>query len=103
MIETQYGSFIIGADVSHYLTYDEELSYGTGELYQRCRHPWFHQVDGKRFSGWSMNDYFAGLSWNYIGASESNSSDEDYPQWDVFNGSVGYDFGERGVVTSASP
>ena len=47
---------------------------------------------------WSLNDYFASLSWNYIGASESNSSDEDYPQWDVFNGSVGYDFGERGVV-----
>ncbi len=98
LVETQYGSFIIGADVSHYLNYDEELSYGTGELYNAAGTLGFTQWRANALVRWSLNDYFASLSWNYIGASESNSSDEDYPQWDVFNGSVGYDFGERGVV-----
>ena len=33
MIETKYGRFTVGGDISHYLNYDEEVSYGTGDLY----------------------------------------------------------------------
>ena len=98
LVETQYGSFIIGGDISHYLNYDEELSYGTGDLYNAAGTLGFSKWRANALVRWSMNDYFASMSWNYIGSSESNSSGEEYPQWDVFNGSVGYDFGERGVV-----
>ena len=45
-----------------------------------------------------MSDYSASLSWRYVGASESNVSDEEYPQWDTFNARVGYNMGEKGAV-----
>jgi iron complex outermembrane receptor protein len=98
MVETKYGSFLIGGDISHYLNYDEELSYGTGNLYNAAGTLGFTKWRANALIRWSMDDYFASLSWNYIGSSESNESGEEYPQWDVFNARVGYDLGERGTV-----
>ena len=98
MVETKYGSFLIGGDIAHYLNYDEELSYGTGNLYNAAGTLGFTKWRANALIRWSMDDYFASLSWNYIGSSESNESGEQYPQWDVFNARVGYDLGERGTV-----
>ena len=97
-LETSYGRFGFIGDIAHYLTYDTELSYGTGDLYNAAGNLGFTKWRANALIRWSMDDYFASLSWNYIGSSESNSSDEKYPQWDVFSGSVGYDFGERGTL-----
>lgn len=97
-LETSYGRFGFIGDIAHYLTYDTELSYGTGDLYNAAGNLGFTKWRANALIRWSMDDYFASLSWNYVGSSESNSSDEKYPQWDVFSGSVGYDFGERGTL-----
>ncbi len=97
-LETSYGRFGFIGDIAHYLTYDTELSYGTGDLYNAAGNLGFTKWRANALIRWSMDDYFASLSWNYVGSSESNSTDEKYPQWDVFNGSVGYDFGERGTL-----
>lgn len=97
-LETSYGRFGFIGDIAHYLTYDTELSYGTGDLYNAAGNLGFTQWRANALIRWSMDDYFASLSWAYVGSSESNSTDEKYPQWDVFNGSVGYDFGERGTL-----
>ena len=97
-LETSYGRFGFIGDIAHYLTYDTEVSYGTGDLYNAAGNLGFTKWRANALIRWSMDDYFASLSWNYIGSSESNSSDEKYPQWDVFSGSVGYDFGERGTL-----
>lgn len=97
-LETSYGRFGFIGDIAHYLTYDTELSYGTGDLYNAAGNLGFTKWRANALIRWSMDDYFASLSWAYVGSSESNSTDEKYPQWDVFNGSVGYDFGERGTL-----
>jgi iron complex outermembrane receptor protein len=99
LVETGYGRFKIRGDISHYLNYDEELTYGTGDLYNAAGTLGFSKWRANALVRWSMDDYFASLSWNYIGASESNESGDEYPQWDVFNARVGYDLGERGMVT----
>ncbi|MEC7663681.1 MAG: TonB-dependent receptor [Pseudomonadota bacterium] len=101
LIETGYGSFTVGGEISHYLTYDEEVSYGTGDLTNAAGTLGFTKWMATALVGWSMNDYSASLSWRYVGASESNVSDEEYPQWDTFNARVGYSMGEKGSINLA--
>ena len=98
LMETQYGRFTVGGEISHYMTYDTEVSYGTGELTNAAGTLGFTKWMANALVSWSMSDYSASLSWRYVGASESNVSDEEYPQWDTFNARVGYNMGEKGAV-----
>jgi iron complex outermembrane receptor protein len=98
LMETQYGRFTVGGDIAHYLTYDTEVTYGTGDLTNAAGTLGFTKWMANALVSWSMDDYSASLSWRYVGASESQIGDDDYPQWDTFNARVGYNMGEKGAV-----
>ena len=101
MIETTYGRFTVGGEIAHYLTYDTEASYGTGDLYNAAGRLGFTKWLANALVRWSMDDYSASLSWRYVGSSKAEVGDEEYPQWDTFNARIGYSMGDKGSVTLA--
>ena len=101
MIETSYGRFTIGGEIAHYLTYDTEASYGTGDLYNAAGRLGFTKWLANALVRWSMDDYSASLSWRYVGSSKAEVGDAEYPQWDTFNARVGYSMGDKGSISLA--
>ena len=99
MFSTEYGQFTTGWNATQYLNYDAEVSYGTGDLYDAVGVLGFPEWRMNAYVAWTMNNMFANLAWDFIGESESSTTDTEYDSWDVLNASVGYNFDSWGTLT----
>jgi len=97
-IETGFGNFLFALNASKYLSYDYELTYGTGELGDAAGTLGFPEWRSNGYVSWTMDSWNAALSVDYIGESEAKIGDEAYDGWHTINASVGYDIGSYGSI-----
>ena len=97
-IETGFGNFLFAMNASKYLSYDYELTYGTGELGDAAGTLGFPEWRSNGYVSWTMDSWNAALSVDYIGESEAKIGDEAYDGWHTINASVGYDIGSYGSI-----
>ena len=98
-IDTAFGMFSLRYMGTKYLKYETEEVYGNGVLIDVAGQLGFPEWRSNAQASWTLNNFFANLSWDYIGESESRSSDDTYDSWDMWNASVGYNFGSWGQIT----
>ena len=97
-IETGFGNFLFAMNASKYLSYDYELTYGTGELGDAAGTLGFPEWRSNGYVSWTMDSWNAALSVDYIGESEAKIGDDTYDGWHTINASVGYDVGSYGSI-----
>ena len=97
-IETGFGNFLFAMNASKYLSYDYELTYGTGELGDAAGTLGFPEWRSNGYVSWTMDSWNAALSVDYIGESEAKIGDDAYDGWHTINASVGYDVGSYGSI-----
>lgn len=97
--DTPFGTVNGQLNSTRYLTYDSEVSYGTGDLYNAAGSLGFPKWRSNLQLGWNMDSYFANVNFNYIGKSNDRNSSDAYPGWTQINLSLGYDFDKYGTVT----
>ena len=97
-IETGFGNFLFALNASKYLSYDYELTYGTGELGDAAGTLGFPEWRSNGYVSWTMDSWNAALSVDYIGESEAKIGDDAYDSWHTINASVGYDIGSYGSI-----
>ena len=98
-IDTAVGVFSLRYTGTKYLKYETEEVYGSGNLIDITGTLGFPEWRSNAQASWAWNNFFANLAWDYIGESESRSSDDKYDSWDMWNASVGYNFGSWGQIT----
>ncbi|MBL6820929.1 MAG: TonB-dependent receptor, partial [Luminiphilus sp.] len=98
-IDTSFGVFSLRYTGTKYLKYETEEVYGSGNLIDITGTLGFPEWRSNAQASWAWNNFFANLAWDYIGESESRSSDDKYDSWDQLNASVGYNFGSWGQIT----
>ena len=98
-IDTAVGVFSLRYTGTKYLKYETEEVYGSGNLIDITGTLGFPEWRSNAQASWAFNNFFANLAWDYIGESESRSSDDKYDSWDQLNASVGYNFGSWGQLT----
>ena len=98
-IDTAFGMFSLRYTGTKYLKYETEEVYGNGNLIDVAGTLGFPEWRSNAQVSWNWNNFFANVAWDYIGESESRSSDESYDSWDMWNASVGYNFGSWGQLT----
>jgi iron complex outermembrane receptor protein len=98
-IDTSFGVFSLRYTGTKYLKYEVEEVYGNGVLIDVVGTLGFPEWRSNAQASWAWNNFFANLAWDYIGESESRSSDDKYDSWDQLNASVGYNFGSWGQIT----
>jgi len=99
VFETGIGEFGIQTNASYYIDYDEEVSYGTGEMYNAAGTLGVPHWRANALFSWYLNDWFASLNWDYIGSQKSEISGEKWDDWYVLNLQAGYSFDKYGTVT----
>jgi len=97
-IETGFGNFLFAMNASKYLSYDYELTYGTGELGDAAGTLGWPEWRSNGYVSWTMDSWNAALSVDYIGESEAKIGDDAYDGWHTINASVGYDIGSYGSI-----
>ena len=98
-IDTAFGVFSLRYTGTKYLKYEVEEVYGQGNMIDITGTLGFPEWRSNAQASWAWNNFFANVAWDFIGESESRSSDEKYDSWDQLNASVGYNFGEWGQIT----
>ena len=98
-IDTAFGVFSLRYTGTKYLKYETEEVYGEGNMIDVVGTLGFPEWRSNAQASWAWNNFFANLAWDYIGESESRSSDDKYDSWDMWNASVGYNFGSWGQIT----
>jgi iron complex outermembrane receptor protein len=97
-VETGFGTFNLQLNLSNYLQYDYELTYGTGELGDAVGTLGFPEWRSNAYVAWTMGKWFANLSADYIGESSNKVGDEKYDSWHMLNGSFGYSLDKFGTI-----
>ena len=98
-IDTAFGVFSLRYTGTKYLKYEVEEVFGEGNLLDVTGTLGFPEWRSNAQASWAWNNFFANVAWDFIGESESRSSDDKYDSWDQLNASVGYNFGEWGQIT----
>ena len=98
-IDTAFGVFSLRYTGTKYLKYEVEEVFGEGNLLDITGTLGFPEWRSNAQASWAWNNFFANVAWDFIGESESRSSDDKYDSWDQLNASVGYNFGEWGQIT----
>lgn len=98
-IDTAFGVFSLRYTGTRYLKYEVEEVFGEGNLLDITGTLGFPEWRSNAQASWAWNNFFANVAWDFIGESESRSSDDKYDSWDQLNASVGYNFGEWGQIT----
>jgi iron complex outermembrane receptor protein len=99
VFETGIGEFGIQTNASYYINYDEEVSYGTGEMHNAAGTLDVPHWRANALFSWYLNDWFASLNWDYIGSQKSEISGEKWDDWYLLNLQAGYSFDKYGTVT----
>jgi len=98
-IDTAFGVISLRYTGTKYLKYETEEVYGEGNLIDVTGTLGFPEWRSNAQASWAWNNFFANLAYDFIGESESRSSDDKYDSWDMWNASVGYNFGSWGQIT----
>ena len=93
-----YGSFRLTGSSTYYLKYESEAVFGSGNLEDVAGTLGFAEWRTNGALRWSMGDWSASWSADYIGESESSVSDARYSSYTTHNAAVSYDMGDMGVV-----
>lgn len=94
-----FGDFGLQANASHYIDFEQELTYGTGETYNAAgtiRNPDWR---ANALLTWNLDDAFASVNCDWIAGQENRVDDEKTDDWYTFNVSAGYDIGRFGTFT----
>ena len=98
-IDTPFGVISLRYTGTKYLKYEVEEVYGQGNMIDVTGTLGFPEWRSNAQASWAWNNFFANVAWDYIGESESRSSDDKYDSWDMWNASVGYNLGSWGQIT----
>jgi iron complex outermembrane receptor protein len=98
VIETDFGVFRLDLKASNYLTYEYELTYGSGELGDAVGTLGSPEWRSTAFVSWNLDKWFANLSADYIGESEERVGDEKFDSWHTLNASLGYSLDAMGTI-----
>ena len=98
--DSSFGMWSANFNWSHYLNYDAELSYGTGELYNAAGGLGFPENRMNFLLRWELGDsWFSSLNVDYIGENQSSISGVKWDGWTTANISVGYATDSFGTFT----
>jgi iron complex outermembrane receptor protein len=90
-LDTSFGIWSANFNWSHYLNYDNEETYGTGELYNAAGTLGFPENRMNLLLRWELGDsWFSSLNIDYIGENKSRISDTVWDAWTTANLTVGY-------------
>jgi iron complex outermembrane receptor protein len=99
-LDTSFGLWSADLNWSHYLNYDEEVSYGTGDLYNAVGNLGFPENRVNFLLRWELGDnLFSSLNIDYIGESTSVIDGETWDGWTTANLAVGYATDDWGTFT----
>jgi iron complex outermembrane receptor protein len=98
-VATRAGEFGLQGYLSWYLTYEEEKTYGTGEVYDVAGFDGFPDWRANALLTWGLGDAFASLNCDYVAEQENRVSGSVIEPWYTFNLQLGYDFGRFGTFT----
>jgi iron complex outermembrane receptor protein len=99
-LDSSFGLWSANFNWSHYLNYDSEVSYGTGDLYNAVGALGFPENRMNFLLRWELGDsWFSSLNIDYIGENKSTISDEVWDGWTTANLSVGYATDNWGTFT----
>lgn len=94
--DTGFGSFGLQANASYYLKYEQEESYGTGDLYDASGLDDLPEWRANTLFTWDMANWFASVNWDYVGSSDGRFGDS-RDSWSLFNVQAGYTFDSIGT------
>lgn len=94
-----FGDFGLQANASHYLNYERELTYGTGDTYNAAGDLYWPDWRANILLSWNLHDAFASVNWDYTSAQEDRITGETADVWYTFNVQAGYGFGRFGTFT----
>jgi iron complex outermembrane receptor protein len=98
--DTGFGLWSADFNWSHYLNYDAEESYGTGDLYNAAGVLGLPDNRMSFLLRWELGDsWFSSLNVDYIGESNSRISDAYWDSWTTANMTVGYATDNFGTFT----
>ena len=99
-LDTSFGLWSANFNWSHYLNFDSEVSYGTGDLFNAVGTLGFPENRMNFLLRWELGDnVFSSLNIDYIGESTSNIDGETWDGWTTANLSVGYATDSWGTFT----
>jgi len=96
--ETGFGDFLVSFDMSQYLEYSYEITYGTGELGDAVGDLGFPEFRSNAYVSWNMGNWGASLSADYIGESEQRNGGDKYDSWHTLNLSATYNLDSMGMI-----
>jgi iron complex outermembrane receptor protein len=98
--DSSFGLWSANFNWSHYLNYDAEESYGTGDLYNAVGTLGFPENRMNFLLRWELGDsWFSSLNIDYIGESQSQISGVKWDSWTTANLSFGYATDNYGSFT----
>ncbi len=98
--DTSIGIFSGQLNSSYYISYDSEVSYGTGDLFDATGTLGFPEWRTNALLRWDLGDsWFSSLNVDYIGESESEISGVKWESWTQANLAVGYQTDQYGTFT----
>ena len=90
-LDTSFGIWSANFNWSHYLNYDNEETYGTGDLYNAAGTLGFPENRMNLLLRWELGDsWFSSLNIDYIGENKSRNDDTVWDAWTTANLTVGY-------------
>lgn len=93
-----FGSFMVSGSSTYYTKYETESIFGSGELVDAAGTLGFPEWRTNGALRWTMGDWSASWSADYIGESTSSVSDTKYKGYSTQNLAVSYDLSDMGVV-----
>ncbi len=95
----EYGTFSFRADGTKYLKYESEAQFGTGILGDAVDTLGFPEWRSSARVSWTMGNWGAAFSADYIGESESGSGEVKWDSYKTYNLNASYDLSDWGSVT----
>ncbi|MCS5594831.1 MAG: TonB-dependent receptor [Porticoccaceae bacterium] len=94
-----YGSFRIRSEATKYLKYETEAQFGTGILGDAVDTLGFPEWRSNATVSWTMGNWSAAFSADYIGESESSSGEVKWDSYKTYNLNASYDLSDYGSLT----
>ena len=94
-----FGSFRFRSEATKYLKYETEAQFGTGILGDAVDTLGFPEWRSNATVSWTMGNWSAAFSADYIGESESSSGEVKWDSYKTYNLNASYDLSDYGSVT----
>jgi iron complex outermembrane receptor protein len=97
--DTPAGHLGLQGHASRCLTFEQEITYGTGETIDIAGSRDEPEWRGNLLMTWRLKEAFASLNWDYIGSQTDTFHDQKIDAWNTFNVQAGYTFATIGTFT----